>query len=369
MLASQAMTGRRSMSHPSVSPWAAGILMMACVAAGGFAQGAADALTVEAAAARITLPEIKFEDVSLADACEYFRIKSRDHGPVKRGVNILVTDTTSAGRARCTLNLANVPLKEALVQVAKQTGWKLRFDPHVAVFTKAAQPVGNIPKPDPSSPVLQRASAIIRPSAQFADATVEEAVEFLRIPIGCINFPAPARRPVNLVTKLPARLSGAPIISMDLRNVSLLEILSYIAEIAGLKVRVGETALILEEASAVGAAGTAKSAGHSQAKSPLKPLSKMEERASMSIMPRVDFAEATVQECVEFLHATWANRRNTDGDSLAVAVVLATPKGMALPKITLYLTDAPLREVLGYLAELAGLSLRSEDKGFVLEAR
>jgi hypothetical protein len=156
---------------------------------------------------------------------------------------------------------------------------------------------------------------------------------------------------------------------MDLRDVSLMDVLCFIAEMAGLRVRADENAFVLEEAMPEGAREKEEKAGHPETKSALNPQSEIEERASGIILPNIEFAEATVQECVEFLRGATARRHNPDGDSMAVKVLLATPKGAVLPKVTLFLKDASLRDVLRYVAELAELKVRVEGDAFVLEQK
>lgn len=340
------------------------MMMVMCAAAEGLAQRTAAERTTQEAAAKIIFPKIDFENVSLAESLEYFRVKARDYDPVKAGVNLLPTNEQVAEMTHFSLKLANVPLEEALLKVAAITGWKVRFDPRVVVISPVTQPAAAAARPDANSPLVQRASRFIRPQVQFQAAAVEEAVEFLRMPMH-----EDTRRPVNIVTHLPARLAKAEIISLDLRDVSVVDVLGYVAEMAGLRLRVDENAFVLEEAVLVGAREKEEKAGHPETKSALNPQSEIEERASGIILPNIEFAEATVQECVEFLRGATARRHNPDGDSMAVKVLLATPKGAVLPKVTLFLKDASLRDVLRYVAELAELKVRVEGDAFVLEQK
>jgi hypothetical protein len=357
------MRSRYSISKPTFLTWSACLVIALFSDKTGLAKETPAERTPEEAAAQITLPEIEFEDVSLAEAIECLRIESKDCDAAKRGVNFLLSDQRAAEQKRFSLKLANVVLNDALHKIAAITGWTVRFDPRVVVLTLASHPQPN--KPLAQSPLAKRASSIIRPQVNFQGASVEEAVEILRISPECHEFADPARKPVNIVTHLPTRLATAEIISLDLRDVSMLDVLGYIAELAGLRLRVDENAFVFEEA-VPAAEGKTK---RFQPTSASNPLSKIEERASKIIIPNIEFVEASVPECVEFLRLKTARLHNPEGDSRAVNVRLATPEEAALPTITLFLRDIPLRDVLRYVAELAELKLRVDGDAYVFEVK
>jgi hypothetical protein len=171
---------------------------------------------------------------------------------------------------------------------------------------------------------------------------------------------------MNFVAKIPARLAHAEIISMDLRDVSMLDVLNYIAEMAGLQVRGDKHALVLEDATVVDLRDVRLKALDSKPKGDSIPVSTTLERASKIILPKVEIEDAAAAECVDFLRAKTASMRTPDGDSLAVNIVLKVREGMALPNITLFLRETPLSEVARYVAELAGLRLHAEEHALVI---
>jgi hypothetical protein len=350
------------MPKPKFLTWSACLVIVVSAPSKGLAQETTAERTSEEAAAEIILPQIDFEDVSLTEAIEYLRIKSRNPDRRKRGVNFLLTDQRAASQKRFSLALADVPVTEAMHKIAAVTGWKVRFDPRVAVLTRG--PHLPAPRPAVQSPLVERASYIVFPQVQFEGATMEEAVELLRIPRECQDIAGAMPKPMNIVTHLPRRLATAENISMDLRDVSMLDVLGYIAELSGLQLRVDEKAFVLGEPVPAAQDKAKLSKPRSASK-----LSQLEERASKTIIPRVEFAEATVEGCLEFLRLKTATLHNGEGDSLAVDVRLATPDNAALPSITLYLRDMPLSDVLRYVAELARLNLRVDGDAYVLEAK
>jgi len=92
--------------------------------------------------------------------------------------------------------------------------------------------------------ISRKLDTIIIPSIDFRDATVREAVDFLKGRAAQLDTsePDPVRRGVNIVLKLDpdAEAAGAAtrIDSLQLTNVPLREALSYVAEAAGLKLKV-----------------------------------------------------------------------------------------------------------------------------------
>ncbi len=108
-----------------------------------------------------------------------------------------------------------------------------------------AAPRNDAPKaPVPAQPAgaaLKRAAAIILPKLDFRDATLSEALDFLREKSAALD---PERKGVNLVL-MPAAKGGAPQITLSLSEVPLSEALRYIAALAGYEVTADEHAITL----------------------------------------------------------------------------------------------------------------------------
>ncbi|QIF00765.1 hypothetical protein [Roseimicrobium sp. ORNL1] len=87
--------------------------------------------------------------------------------------------------------------------------------------------------------VAERLNKIILPSVQFAGASLTQAIDFLRIESKRYDHaePDPAKRGVNLVVK-PEAASSTATISLDLKDVSLLDALRYVTELSGAKYRI-----------------------------------------------------------------------------------------------------------------------------------
>jgi general secretion pathway protein D len=96
-------------------------------------------------------------------------------------------------------------------------------------------------------------SRIIFPTVQFAGASIEEAVEFLRIKSKDYDNIErdPTKRGVNLIIK-PGTAPATATISLDLKDVPMSEALRYITELGGMKYKVEPYAVVVVPLSEVG---------------------------------------------------------------------------------------------------------------------
>lgn len=92
----------------------------------------------------------------------------------------------------------------------------------------------------------EKMQKIIFPQVQFKGASVEEAVEFLRIKSRDYDVvePDPTKRGVNLIIRPGAPLSTKTI-TLDLKNVSMIEALRQITELGGMKFRIERYAVVV----------------------------------------------------------------------------------------------------------------------------
>jgi len=99
----------------------------------------------------------------------------------------------------------------------------------------------------------EKMQRIIFPSVQFQGASVEEAIEFLRIKSKELDNVErdPAKKGVNIILKAGSTPSTAQI-SLDLHDVPMVEALRYITELAGMKYKVEPYAVVVVPISDVG---------------------------------------------------------------------------------------------------------------------
>lgn len=99
---------------------------------------------------------------------------------------------------------------------------------------------------EPTVYLNRKMQELVFPQIQFAGASIEEAVEFLRVKSKDIDVsePDPAKKGVNIILKA----GDAPItasISLDLRDVPMVEALRYVTELAGMKYKVEPYAVLI----------------------------------------------------------------------------------------------------------------------------
>lgn len=94
----------------------------------------------------------------------------------------------------------------------------------------------------PELPLMKKAGEIIIPRVQFRDATVAEAVDFLKVKSKELDKD---KHGVNIVVRAGGP-TPSPRITLDLKDVPVSEAIRYVAELAGLKVRGEPYAYLLE---------------------------------------------------------------------------------------------------------------------------
>ncbi len=91
---------------------------------------------------------------------------------------------------------------------------------------------------------MQKMDRIILPRVQFQEATIEEAIEFLRVKSRDLDTSSPGGGGVNMILRNGDAPSSAKI-SLDLKNVPLSEALRYVTELAQMKYKVESNAVLI----------------------------------------------------------------------------------------------------------------------------
>ena len=135
---------------------------------------------MEEHASRIIFPTVQFQDATLLEVVEFLRVKSRDLDPAKKGLNFVLTNPAAAKNIRITVNLTNVPLTEALREIADRADKSVCYDAY-AVLIAPPEPIARPVLRPAGQPLLwRRAESIVLPRASFAGATLQQVLEFLR---------------------------------------------------------------------------------------------------------------------------------------------------------------------------------------------
>jgi len=197
--------------------------------------------------------------------------------------------------------------------------------------------------------VQQKLEKIIFPTVSFQNATIQQALEYLRVKSRDLDTisEAPAQKGVSFVVKMGG---ATPVpISLDLKNVPLIDALRYCTELAGMKYRV--------EAHAVMIASDFVEMPIPPAATPPPVVG----NADQIIFPTVQFAGATIAEAAEYLRA---KSRDLDPNKEGVNIVVK-PGGPSV-EIALDLRNIPFSHAISYIAELSGHQLTADAHSYIL---
>lgn len=218
----------------------------------------------------------------------------------------------------------------------------------VATFSLAFSGVLSAQQPAEAPTTQQKVEKIIFPRVKFQDATIEQALEYLRVKSRDLDTitPPPAAKGVSIVLRGGAMTDT---ISLDLKDAPLLEVLRYCAERVGLQFRVENHAVVLaasfEEKPAPPAATPPPVLGN----------------ADQIIFPTVQFRDATLAETAAYFRA-----KSRDLDPAKQGVNIVVKPGGADARITLDLRNIPLPYALGYAADLSGHQLSTDGQSYLL---
>lgn len=236
---------------------------------------------------------------------------------------------------------------------------------------RAAEPKVIVDGIDPNSGkahIQRKLDAIILPVVAMENASVEEAIDFIRLRSVQLdtNEADPAKKGVNFVIRKPRRGGaneedpGSLRVTLSLKNVTLRKIFEEICAQTDLKYKVDDFAVTFVPASEPDDAPVV----------PQPPPPKLEGKAvdanSKIIIPVVDFEDVSLKDAVKFL--------NTSGQELAkgapVFPVVLDPKVNAEIRIKeLRLRNVPLAVAVKYIAEASRTSITANDTEMRLNKR
>ncbi len=310
---------------------------------------AASLLPIAEKLTAIIIPDYPTTGLTLAEAVEHLRLKSHQfdksaNEPWNRGINIvIIAGGDRKLPTRPMLPLHDVPLGEALRHITGLVDLKSTIEPH-AVAIRAAQDE-RTPSHGKKPSIQGRMERTILPTVQFQDASLEEAVEYLRVNRGCLDSSEGeiAVAPLNFVIYLREGAKRSPV-SLYLRDIPLSEALRYCAEISDVKLRYDPFAVMITDREAAGS-------GVALAGIP----------ADSPILPEVRLSGATLTEALEFIRL---KSRELDPDHREVLIAVKSDSQNAL--IDLWLKSIPSIEALRYIAELSGHQLSFDGRSYVL---
>jgi beta-lactamase regulating signal transducer with metallopeptidase domain len=214
----------------------------------------------------IIIPELIVSETPLTEVLDFLSAKSRELDPAKQGVNLVHLPAEGAPAPTITLTLKSVPLSEAIRYVAALSDLEVEFgDPSVILRPRATAPKpeapaaattpGKVPgvASGPKTTVLvttaektktaELAARLVLPRADFQEAPLTEVIQFLQEKSIELD---PEKKGLNFILKAPGQPTpDTHLITLSLREVPLSDVLRYVAELAGLKLRFEENAVVL----------------------------------------------------------------------------------------------------------------------------
>lgn len=210
----------------------------------------------------IIIPEMVLAEAPLSDVLAFLREKSRELDPAKKGVNLVHLPAEGTPEPLITLTLKSVPLSEAIRYAATLADLEVEFgDPAVMLRPRAAEPKPEAPaaatspasgpatatktttvmvKPAQSADLAAR---LVLPRAEFKEAALPKVIQFLQKKSIELD---PEKKGLNFILNAPRQPSpDATLITLSLREVPFSEVLRYVAELGGLKLRFEEDAVVL----------------------------------------------------------------------------------------------------------------------------
>jgi len=239
----------------------------------------------------------------------------------------------------------------------------------------------NNPAPSATKAKLK---AVLVPKLDFRDATVREALEFLRMRSVALDTEG---KGVNIILKMPGitttsdappvptgtvGASGASVpaigtptgrVTLTLNNVPLGEAINYVSKLVDGAVRVDPYAVVITLPEKGKKAGEAP-----RSEVPIADGVKMDKSVKplqVTKLPKIDVREATVSEAFDFISQR-AKALLPNGGALNI-VLKGTDIGNR--RVTFSGTDLPIIEALRYTAELADLNLAIEEFAVVVSEK
>ncbi|WP_395741963.1 tol-pal system YbgF family protein [Prosthecobacter sp.] len=309
---------------------------------------------------KIIFPTLKFQDASVEDAIEYLRVKSRDLDTFTgadgvKGINLILRTGDTPSNARITLDLKDVPMREALRYVTELAQMRYKVEPHAVLITPITEnaseqytrsyrvpsdflvKLGSMttqataPPADPFAPSKPSANA----SGATARPNARQGLEASGIP-----FPEGAAASYNPATS-----------QLVVRNTQPnLDLVDQLVESLG-----APPPLPVEGFSY--SYGTARSPG-----------AYLTDKMNKIILPSVQLQGATIQQALAYLQlkARELDSFTDSSGTKGVNLILKSGEAPSNASISLDLKNVPFSEALRYVTELAQMKYKTEAHAVVI---
>lgn len=204
-----------------------------------------------------------------------------------------------------------------------------------------------------------KAESIVLPKVDFREATIDEAVEFLRHKARDLD---PEKIGINIILNAPEAREQR--VTVALSNVPLSEALRYVTGLCNLKLSVEDFAIVIEPIhSAARALGQGLGDGVGSSTTKAKMVAATAEALTL---PEIRFSDATITEVVEYLGI---RARQLDPEQQGVNISLKANERDASARVVLEMKNVPITEALRYCAMVCNMEMRIGEFGIVIQSK
>ncbi len=197
---------------------------------------------------KVVIPKVELNQVTASDAMTALEKLARAAEPHAKAPLTFRAAPEVGGSERISVSLTRVPLEVALRAICDLSGLSHRLENGTMVLEKAPARKDAPAPPAPAQLKGISAKLALRiPAVDMTDATLEEAVEFLRAKSRDLDRAetAPSARGVNFILRMPPNAQSIRI-TFSAKNVPLSEAIRAIADAAGMKWSVQPNAVVIE---------------------------------------------------------------------------------------------------------------------------
>jgi hypothetical protein len=198
---------------------------------------AATAFSDPTEASTILIPKVVFRGATVREGVDFLRKKGLDLDPRKSGVNIVLIPWEGMEQVKVDLDLSNIALETAVRYFAQLAGLELTKDGETLILARKnrIQPASLI------STAGMKAAQIKLPKVEFREASVEEALNFIRYKASALDA---EKSGINIVL-IPSDKTRQTKLTLGLLHVSAADAVKYVALVANLDIkREGETLIL-----------------------------------------------------------------------------------------------------------------------------
>jgi beta-lactamase regulating signal transducer with metallopeptidase domain len=314
----------------------------------------------------LVLDKVEFTNTSLDDVVSDVLKRGREADAKsttgRKWFDVMLSHTAKSQSASLSMSLRNTTAYDALSAVADMAG--LQVGPDISGdgirIAEAGSKEFAAGAPAPNNAAVAKARTLMLSRVMFKDAYIDEVVAYIRQKgiEADTRESDPAKKGVNIIL-IDATAKPRRTITLDMRDVTVYDLLTAAAEMTGLRAgpAAGADAIMIAPVERF----QSKSDGAFPANS--AELSSISLQASKLVLPAVQFESATAEQVAQYLQRTSLSR---DPARKGIKIVVTPEAKAANPRpVTLQLRNTTVLSALRAAAELAGLAV--EDDGTSLK--